>query len=82
MISNVNPFQLIQMIKSGNNPQQLMMSILQQQMGNTPLGQNLISLANSNNSAGLEQVARNLCAQRGVNFDREFAQFKNTLGLK
>lgn len=36
---NVNPMQLIQMIKGGKNPQQLLMSIMQNQMGNTPMGQ-------------------------------------------
>ena len=32
MTYNVNPVQLIQMIKGGTNPQQLMINILEQQM--------------------------------------------------
>lgn len=40
-MNNINPMQLIQMIKGGQNPQQLMMSILEQQMQNTPMGANL-----------------------------------------
>ena len=40
----VNPQQLIQMIKSGQNPQQVLFSILQGQ-ANTPIGANLLNLA-------------------------------------
>lgn len=35
---NVNPMELIQMVKGGSNPQQLMISILEKQMSNTPVG--------------------------------------------
>ena len=34
---NLNPMQLIQMIKGGQNPQQLVMSILNQKSQNFPL---------------------------------------------
>ena len=42
---NVNPIQLIQMIKGGQNPQQLVMSILQQQGQNNPILNNAMNLA-------------------------------------
>ena len=57
------------------------MNLLQQQVGNTPMGQNLIKLAQNRDSKGIEQVARNLCAQRGLDFDKEFAAFKQRIGL-
>ena len=79
---NVNPMQLIQMIKSGQNPQQLIMNILEQQMQNTPIGANLLSLAKQNRSADIEQIARNLCQQSGRDFDKEFNAFKQMLGIK
>jgi hypothetical protein len=41
----VNPMELIQMIRSGKNPQQLMLSVLEGQMGGTPMGANLLNLA-------------------------------------
>ena len=72
----VNPMQLIMMIKQGQNPQQLMINILQQQMAGTPLGDNLLNLARQNNTAGIEQIARNMAAQRGIDFDEEFEAFK------
>ena len=79
---NVNPMQLIQMIKSGQNPQQLVMNILEQQMQNTPMGANLLSLAKQNRSADIEQIARNLCQQSGRDFHKEFNAFKQMLGIK
>ena len=45
-----NPYQFIQMIKGGQNPQQLVMQLLENQMSNTPMGQNLLSLAKQNKS--------------------------------
>lgn len=78
---NVNPMQLIQMIKGGQNPQQLVMNMLQGQMGNTPMGQQLMSLVQQGNGNDLEKIARNLCAQKGLDFDKEFASFKQTIGL-
>ena len=79
MMYNVNPNQLIQMIKSGQNPQQLMLSILQR--NTTPLGKNLLNLAQSGRTAELEKVVRNIYAQQGgQNFDQEFEAFKRALG--
>lgn len=34
----MNPMQLIQMLRSGQNPQQLAMNLLESQMGETPNG--------------------------------------------
>jgi hypothetical protein len=75
---NVNPMQLIQMIKGGSNPQQLLMGILQQQGNNNPILNNVMRLAQNGNASGLEMLARNLAAQRGLDFDKEFANFKNS----
>lgn len=82
MTYQVNPMQLVQMIKGGSNPQQLMISILENQMANNPMGQNLLSLAKNNQTQDIEQIARNICQQRGVDYDTAFNNFKNSLGLK
>lgn len=73
--------QFIQMMRNGNNPQEMIMNMLQQQAGNTPVGQNLLRMAQNNDGKGIEQFARNLCAQRGLDFDKEFTAFKQKLGL-
>ena len=78
----VNPVQLIQMIKSGYNPQQLMISMMENQMRGTPMGDNLLKLARENRGAEIEQIARNLYSQQGRDFDKEFLAFKNMLGMK
>ncbi len=73
---NVNPIQLIQMIKSGQNPQQLIMSIFQGNSNNNPILQNAINLAQKGDVSALEIIARNLAQQRGLDFDKEFTKFK------
>lgn len=76
-----NLMQFIQMMRSGGNPQQMIIQMLQQSAGNSPIGQNLITMAKNNDGKGIEQIARNLCAQRGLNFDKEFAAFRQQLGI-
>lgn len=82
MAYNVNPIQLISMIKSGANPQQLMLSILQQNAAGNPLYENLLLCAQKGDKAQIEQVVRNLYAERGLDFDKEFNNLKNFLGIK
>ena len=68
-------------IKRGSNPEPIMMNILQQRMGGTPMGDNLISLARQGNSKEIERIARNLASQRGMDFDKEFSAFRKRYGL-
>lgn len=77
----VNPIELLQMIRSGKNPQQLMLSVLENQMGNTPMGANLLNLAKNGRTKEIEQIARNLSQQQGIDFDKEFAAFRKMLGV-
>lgn len=81
MAYNVNPMQLIQMIRSGQNPQQLMMSVLQQNSQNNPLYQNLFTLAQNGQTGQIESIVKTMFAERGLDFDKEFNSFKNNLGL-
>lgn len=72
----INGYQLIQMIKGGSNPQQLVMSVLQQRAQESPMYANLLQLAQGGDQKGLEQIARNLAKERGMDFDKEFANFR------
>ena len=56
--------QLLSMIKSGYNPEQLILNVLETQLGNTPIGNNLLNLAKQGNSAEIEKIVRNLSAQQ------------------
>jgi hypothetical protein len=76
----VNPQYLISMIRQGLNPQQLILSLLEQNRNN-PLQENLYKLAKDNNGVEIEKIARNIFAERGLDFDKEFTAFKNKLGL-
>ena len=76
-----NPLQFMQAVQSGQNPQQLIMRLLQQKLGNTPMGKNLLQLAQQDDGQSIETFARNFCASRGLDFDKEFASFKRMLGM-
>ena len=77
-----NPMQIIQMIKGGQNPEQIVINILENQMQNTPMGKNLLNLAKNNKEAEIENIVRNIAEERGIDFDKEFTAFKQMLGVK
>ena len=82
MTQSMNPMQIIAMIKNGQNPQQLVLSLLENQMGGTPMGNNLLQMARNGQSDDIEKFARNLFESRGLNFDKEFNSFKSQMGFK
>lgn len=74
---------MLMQIMQGRNPQQMILNYLQQsQLGNTPIGQNLMQLAQKGDYGALEQIARNVCSQRGLNFDEQSRNFKQSLGIR
>lgn len=78
----INPFELIKMIKTGQqNPQQLMIDMLAQSAGDNPVFQNILSLAQNGRVQDIEQVARNIFASQGLDFDKEFNSFRKSLKL-
>ena len=46
------------------------------------MGANLINLAKNNDTRGIEEIARNICKSRNLDFDKEFSAFKQMLGVK
>lgn len=78
----VDYMKLLQAIRNGANPQQLVMSVLEGQMASTPMGKNLLQLVKENKTDEIEKIARNICEQHGIDFDKEFASFKQSLGYK
>ena len=66
-----NPFQLFQAMK---NPQQF----LQQMAGNSQA----MDMANKGDTKGVEQLARNLCKEKGINVDDAVRQIKNQFGMQ
>lgn len=78
---NVDPKFLVQAIKNGQNPQQLMLNILQNNMSSSPMSANLYQLARSGNTTEIEKIVRNIAKSQGVDFDVEFPAFVEKLGL-
>lgn len=76
-----NPLDLINFIKSSSNPQQFMLNMLEERAGNNPMMQNLLQLAKQGKTKDIQQVARNIFKEQGRDFDKEFSDFKKTLGL-
>ena len=72
----VDYINLLQAIKNGANPQQLVMSVLEGQMASTPMGKNLLQLVKENKTSEIEKIARNICEQNGIDFNKEFSSFK------
>lgn len=56
-----------------NNPQQLVMKML---ANNTnPIFNNLIKMANAGNTKGVEEFAKNIMKEKGMDFNKEFSNF-------
>ena len=72
----VDYMKLLQAIRNGANPQQLVMEVLEGQMASTPMGKNLLQLVKDNKTSEIEKIARNICEQNGIDFDKEFSSFK------
>lgn len=77
----MNPMQIIQMLKNGGNPQQIVIGMLEQNSQDNPVLDNLLSLAKEGNTQEIENFARNMLKEQGKDFDKEFNSFKQSLGF-
>lgn len=77
-----NMMQFIQIMRSGGNPQQMVMTMLEGSSQGNPIMANLFTLAKNGNTQQIEQIARNMTKERGMDFDKEFNSFKQMLGFK
>ena len=71
----MNPIEIIKgFISRGGNPQQLIMKAMRNNNSN-PMINNLVEMAKSGNSKGVENFARNLFKGKGRDFDKEYGEF-------
>ena len=77
----INPFQLMQMLRSGS-PQQTILDSMRQQSGNNPVINNALNMAENNEVQGLEQLDRNLCKEKNINPDEMINSIKQKLGVR
>lgn len=78
----MTPMQIMQMMKNGGNPQQMLMNMMKQQAGSNPIMNNALQMMEKGDNAGLEKLARNLCSEKGINADEAFNQIKGQFGMK
>lgn len=71
-----NPMQMIKMLTGKMSPKDMAMSMLKN--NSNPVFKNLIDMANNNETEKLEQFARNICKEKNIDFDKDFADFMNS----
>ena len=76
------PIDIINMLKNGGNPQQIVLSMLPEEQMTNPVIKNLVQLAQNNDTQSLQQFARNMFQEKGLDFDQEFNSFKQRFGIK
>lgn len=55
--------------------------IVKNMVGNNPIFNNLVEMADKGDTKGVETFARNLLKQKGLDYDTEVKNFKNKLGI-
>ena len=56
--------------------------IVKNMVGNNPIFNNLIEMAEKGDEKGVETFARNMLKERGLDLDKELANFKQTLNIQ
>ncbi len=75
----INPMQLMQAMR---NPQAFMNQIMgNQHMMNNPMIKNTVNMAQKGDAKGIEQMARNVCKEKGLNADEVFNQIKSKMNM-
>jgi hypothetical protein len=70
-----NPMQIMNILRDIKNPKDAVINIIKS--NNNPMVKNLVEMAEKGDSKGVETFARNLYAQQGRDFDKEFNEFMN-----
>lgn len=70
-----NPINMIKMLMGKMTPQEFAMKTLEN--NSSPIAKNLINMIQSNDEKAIESFARNVCAEKGIDFDSEFGSFMN-----
>lgn len=83
MTTNLNdPMRLIQAMRASGNPQQFVYTMMEQQAKVNPMCANLLSLVQAKKENEVESIARNVMKEKGLDFDKEFSNFKKLIGIR
>lgn len=75
-MANLNPMQLIMMLKNGN-PQAVAEQIINQNFSNNPQMQQLLQMGKNGDTQGLQQIAQQILGQQGKDFNTEMNNLMN-----
>jgi hypothetical protein len=73
-MANLNPFQLLSMIRSGN-PQIIAQQLFQNNFPSDPSMQNLMQMAQKGDSQGIQRFAQQYFGAQGKDFNTELNNF-------
>lgn len=74
-----NPLSFVQAMR---NPQTFIQSMMKNnEVMKNPILKNTIEMAQSGNSKGVEELARNLCKEKGINTDEALNKIKSQFGI-
>lgn len=76
---NINPIQIMQLMSNPENFAKQMFN--NSQVMQNPILKNAVGMVDSKDYQGLENLARNLCKEKGVNADEMFNQIKKHMGM-
>lgn len=75
----MNPIEMVRgFMTKGFTPK----GIVKNMVGNNPIFNNLIEMAEKGDEKGVETFARNILKERGLDLDKELANFKQTLNIQ
>lgn len=75
----MNPVEMIKnFMTKGMTPK----GIVQNMVGNNPIFNRLIDMAEKGDNQGVETFARNIMKERGLDLDKELANFKKSLNIQ
>ena len=75
----MNPMELVKSyMTKGLTPK----GIVKSMVGNNPILSNLIDMAEKGDNQGVENFARNMLKERGMDLDKEMANLRQTLNIK
>lgn len=71
--------QIGQLMRGMKNPQQAMIQMLSN--NTSPMAQNVLKMARDGDTKGIEQFARNIAKEKGIDFDESIKSIKDSLGM-
>ena len=69
----MNPLNMIKGMMGNMNPKNMAMNMLKN--NSNPICSNLLQMMEKGDTKGIEQFAKNVCKEKGIDFDKQFNEF-------